>query len=70
MKMSLYYYLSFIVTERQNVTHLGCGHILTFPPVGSNKLQVHINFSCCFIFKYKAIVHFKVMRGNISSIET
>lgn len=31
------------VTDRQDVRHLGCGHILTFPPVGSNKLQLYIS---------------------------
>lgn len=40
------------VTDRQDVRHLGCGHILTFPPVGSNKLQLY-NQSIFFLIRKK-----------------
>lgn len=30
------------ITDRQDVRHLGRGNILTFPPVGSHKLQLHV----------------------------
>lgn len=30
------------ITDRQDVRHLCRGNILTFPPVGSHKLQLHV----------------------------
>lgn len=54
------------ITDCQDVRHLGCCYILTFPPVGSNKLGLYINFVFLFSTTHESTIHWSEQIHNLS----